>query len=292
MLVLFAIMLMSISVMGVVEYLGYCNQESAVADREFRAMHLAECGITLGLHPTILPGDPVLKQDIGSDSGFDVTISSEGARIPVNNLTDDTFRQATYNLFVQWGLTPDQANIAVDSLSDWIDTDGTPRSQGAENDYYTGQGFPDFPKNQPFSSLEEMLLVRGMDAVERAKPDWRNYFSIYGDGLIDLNNAPKDIIQAFFGVADTVADNLVKTRYGPDGIPGTADDVTLTLTSAQSLLGLETAAFQALSSYLTVQHLTRRVESVGRVGTSRFRVIVVARIQTDGSMNFMARIEE
>ena len=84
-----------------------------------------------------------------------------------------------------------------------MDADDTPRPQGAEKDYYQAHGFPDFPKNQGFSSLEEMLLVRGMDVVERAKPDWRNYFSIYGDGLIDLNNAPKEIIMAICNVQDT-----------------------------------------------------------------------------------------
>ena len=62
-----------------------------LAERNFQAIHMAECGIAIGLHPTILPGDPALHQVIGTDSGYDVTISSEGARIPINNVTDDTY---------------------------------------------------------------------------------------------------------------------------------------------------------------------------------------------------------
>ena len=137
-----------------------------------------------------------------------------------------------------------------------------------------------------------MLLVRGMDVVERLKPDWRNYFSVYGDGLTDLNYAPKEIIMAVCDVPESDADNLIRERNGADGIPGTEDDVQLTIGQARSILGLDAQKYAALQSRITVDHLMRRVESVGRVGESKFKVVVIAKRQDDGSLNYMARLEE
>jgi general secretion pathway protein K len=292
MLVLAAIIIMSLSLLGVREMLDYSMKENGLISQQFRALHLAECGIAIGLHPQIKPGDPALKQTIGTDSGFEVNITSEGARIPINYLTDQRFRDIVYNLFIIWQLSPQDAETAVDSLADWVDTDNEPRTSGAEKDYYTGQGFPDFPRQQGFGSLDEMLLARGMDAVERAKPDWRNFFSIQGDGLIDLNYAPAEILRAVGDVEESGAEALIRERSGPDGIANTEDDKVVSTAQATQLMGMDTNSVQGLTSLLTTDHLTRRVESTGRVGERTYKVIVIARRQEDGSLNYMARIEE
>lgn len=292
MLVLAAIIIMSLSLLGVRDMLDYSVKENGLASQEFHALHLAECGIAIGLHPQIKPGDPALKQTIGSDSGFEVKISSEGALIPVNYLTDSRFRDIVYNLFIIWKVPPQEAETAVDSLADWVDTDDEQRTSGAETDYYKGLGYPDFPRQQGFGSLDEMVLARGMDAIERLKPDWRNYFSIHGDGLLDLNYAPADILMAVGDVEQGGAETLIRERNGPDGIANTEDDKTLTATQATQLMGMDNGKAQALSAILTDDHLTRRVESTGRVGERTYKVIVIARRQEDGSLNYMARIEE
>ncbi|MDR1962695.1 MAG: general secretion pathway protein GspK [Planctomycetaceae bacterium] len=54
------------------------------------------------------------------------------------------------------GMTPAMA----DSLLDWIDTDKTPRSSGAELAYYEQTGVPYRPRNAIPVTLEELLLVR------------------------------------------------------------------------------------------------------------------------------------
>ncbi len=292
MLVLAAVMLMSLTVMGVVEVLNFSLDENGNESLNFRAMHLAESGIALGLHPQLKPGDPVLKQAIGTDSGFAVTISSEGARFPINYVTDSRFREILYNLFILWHLTPEEAEIAADSLADWVDTDDQVRTYGAESDYYKEHGYADFPRQQGFGSLDEMILARGMDAVERAKPDWRNYFSTYGDGYIDLNYASQDILMAVADVQEAGAQSLIRERNGADGIAGTEDDKTLQLNQAVQLLGMDSQEARSLESILTADHLTRRVESLGWVGESRYKVVVIARRQDDGSLNYLARFEE
>jgi general secretion pathway protein K len=291
-LVTAAIIIMSLGLQGVIEMLNVSVKENGLAAQEYQALHMAECGIALGLHPQIRPGDPSLKQLIGSDGGFEVNITSEGSRIPVNYLTDQRFRDIVYNLFIIWKVPPQEAETAVDSLADWVDTDNEQRTSGAETDYYTSQGYPDFPRQQGFGSMDEMLLSRGMDVIERLKPDWRNYFSVYGDGLIDLNYAPTDILMAVGDVEATGAETLIRERNGADGIPNTEDDKTLNTTQATQLLGMDSNNVTSLTSLLTTDHLTRRVESTGRVGERTYKVIVIARRQDDGSLNYLARIEE
>jgi hypothetical protein len=124
------------------------------------------------------------------------------------------------------------------------------------------------------------------------KPDWRNYFSTYGDGYIDLNYAPQEILMAVADVEENAAQSLMRERSGADGIPGTEDDKTLSLNAATQLLGMDSQQAQSLSSILTADHLTRRVESVGRIGESTYKVVVIARRQDDGSLNYLARFEE
>jgi hypothetical protein len=131
-----------------------------------------------------------------------------------------------------------------------------------------------------------------MDAIERAKPDWRNYFSIHGDGLIDLNHASAEILMAVGDVEENGAEALIRERSGPDGIANTEDDKTVSTTQATQLMGMNSNSAQSLTSLLTADHLTRRVESTGRVGERTYKVIVIARRQEDGSLNYMARIEE
>jgi general secretion pathway protein K len=292
MLVLAAFIIMSVAILGLRDMLSASVKENGLAELEFQALHLAECGIAVGLHPQIKPGDPALKQTIGSDSGFEVNIISEGARIPVNYLTDQRFRDIVYNLFILWKVPPQEAETAVDSLADWVDTNDEPRTSGAETDYYKGLGFPDFPRQQGFGSLDEMLLSKGMDAIERVKPDWRNYFSIYGDGLIDLNYAPAEILMAVGDVEETGAEALIRERNGPDGLANTEDDKTVTVAQATQLMGMDSNNAQSLTTLLTTDHLTRRVESSGRIGEKTYKVIVIARRQDDGSLNYLARIEE
>lgn len=291
-LVLAVIIIMSLSVLGLRDMLAYSIKENGQAALEFRALHLAECGIAVGLHPQIKPGDPSLKQTIGNDSGFEVNITSEGSRIPVNYLTDSHFREIVYNLFVRWQVPPQDAETAVDSLADWVDTDNNQRTSGAEKEFYEAQGFPNFPQQKDFGSLDEMLLVRGMDVIERLKPDWRSSFSVHGDGLIDLNYASADILMAVGDVQEGGAEALIRERSGGDGIPNTEDDKTLSTNEATQLLGMDSEKAKSLSSILTTDHLTRRVESTGRVGERTYRVIVIARRQDDGSLNYLARTEE
>ncbi len=49
-----------------------------------------------------------------------------------------------------------------DAILDWIDADDTPRTNGAESDFYTSLTPGYTPRNGPPVTIEELLLVRGV----------------------------------------------------------------------------------------------------------------------------------
>ena len=294
MLMIWAVLLMSITVMGVVEYVRSSAEEAKLAAYEFRALHLAESGLAVGMHPNTRRGDLVLKQKIGPESGFDVVINYEGARIPINYATDERLREAIYNLLIYWQLNADEAAIAADSLADWIDNDSSPRANGAEADYYQQLGIYDAPRNQGFVRVDEMLLVRGMEAVDRRKPDWREYFSIYGEGQIDLRTVFKDVLLAVTGASESDVNRFITERDGADGIPGTEDDRRIRDEEAYQLLGLSGDRLAAIRGIVNDDDTTlRRITSIGWVGMKRAKIIVVTRRNAEtGALTYLGRMEE
>jgi hypothetical protein len=294
MLMIWAVLLMSITVMGVVEYVRSSAEEAKLAAYEFRALHLAESGLAVGMHPNTRRGDLVLKQKIGPESGFDVVINYEGARIPINYATDERLREAIYNLLIYWQLNADEAATAADSLADWIDNDSSPRANGAEADYYQQLGIYDAPRNQGFVRVDEMLLVRGMEAVDRRKPDWREYFSIYGEGQIDLRTVFKDVLLAVTGASESDVNRFITERDGADGIPGTEDDRRIRDEEAYQLLGLSGDRLAAIRGMVNDDDTSlRRITSIGWVGTKRAKIIVVTRRNAEtGALTYLGRMEE
>jgi type II secretory pathway component PulK len=292
MLMIWAVLLMSLTVMGVVEYIGFSVSEATLANAEFRALYLAESGLAVGLHPSMRRGDTALKQKVGTDSGFDVVINYEGARIPINFLVDSRLSESVYNLFVYWGLSAEQASLAVDSLADWMDNDDDARPNGAESAYYQTLGIYDMPRQLGFINVDEMLLVRGMNVVDRLKPDWREYFSVYGSGVIDLRTAFKDVLLAVAGSSEGDVDNYIARRDGADGIAGTEDDQRISDSEAFRLLGIDGEQAAAMRATLTSEDDLRRITSTGYVGEKRAQIIVIARRGEDRSLTYLARIEE
>jgi type II secretory pathway component PulK len=57
---------------------------------------------------------------------------------------------------------PGMDESTADAILDWIDADNTPRDQGAEEDYYKELDPPQSPRNGLPSTLQELLLVRGV----------------------------------------------------------------------------------------------------------------------------------
>ena len=283
MLVIFAVTFIGLIVVSLMEISQFSWEESALERGRFQAKLLAESGVAIAQHPNVEPGDPVLRQEFPDGRRINVRISSEGRAILVTLLEEDLFIDTTRELFVLWGLDASDAAIAADSLADWVDSNRDPRTNGAESEYYATLDYPDFPPNEPFTNIEQMLLVRGMDKVARVQPRWRDYFTLYGDGAIDINTAPADLIEAFFGCTPDAAVGLIATRNGEDLVENTEDDYRFQSTDeARVLLGMSDDEWSRVSDSVTFENITKRIESIGTVGDAYvYRLIVLT--ENDGT---------
>ena len=263
---------------------------------EHQAGLIAESGLEVAMHPAIEPGDFALRHDFAPERGYEVIITSESGRFPVNNLADENWREIVLELFLRWGLDLSQAGRAADSLADWVDPDSNANTNGAENPFYAGFDAPEFPTNGPFTSLEEMLFVAGMDEVARIQPMWREYFTIYSDDLIDLNAASWELIAAATGATDQSAQNFVAVRNGDDGIEGTIDDYrTEDVGEVQALLGLSSSEWSEVSDRVSLFGGVVRFESTGRIGEFTERRVVLAQQSGSGENKeyvILARLRE
>lgn len=277
MIVIWSMMIMSLAVIGLVEYMDAGLDEDILSEKDFQARKLAESGITLALHPQIAPGDPLLAQSVSATRSYRVTMSNEGTRIAVNQLPAlPELRRVCRDLFTRWGLDLDKATALVDALADWVDADNNARIQGAENDFYVIKGYPEFPGNRPFQSLEEMLFVPGMEDLDQLKDDWRDAFTLFGDGKIDIHEAPWELLSVLLITDGSYVDRIIKFRLGADGIRYTEDDERFAdLDGVQNFLRLETAKFTQVQPLLTLAHPIRRIESTGTVGDYSKTLIAV-----------------
>jgi type II secretory pathway component PulK len=292
-LVLGTIILLSALVFGVVQMIDLDFGEIVSEQRDFHARLLAESGLALGMHAQISPTDSQRNRTMPGGGRFEVTIESENARININTVLSKERDQKIIlkNLFDQWGLKADERDQVIDCLLDWYDADSKERLNGAEQLTYEKAGFTDRPRNGAFRSVEELHLVLHWDIVEKAKPDWRNYFTIWTDGRIDLNNAEIDTIQAAFTTTRTVAESIVKHRLGRDGIRDTEDDQFFqNPAEVQRFLGMGDDAFKRISGLMTTQVSMRRIESVGILENFRHKLFVVAANQ-GGQGNYTQILE-
>lgn len=276
-LVLWAIMLMSFAVMGLVEHLRRGVDESIYAEKEFRARLLLQSARTLSAHPDIEWGDPLLSQTISSVSSYQINLSTEGVRLAINQIAaNPEQRRFAQRLFEKWGLESDQAETLAESIVDWIDADDRPRSHGAERDYYLPLGNPHFPFNRPFDDLEDIILVRGAEELDLARPDWRDFFTLYGDGTIDLHRVSADILEVLLAVSPSEISRFVSARRGPDGIPDTIDDARFSsLAQVRALLDVPEANYAAVAKLLTLDHPIKRAECFAWVGDLERRLTMI-----------------
>ncbi len=146
-----------------------------------------------------------------------VSLEDEQRKLNLNTADD----QALTRLFSALGVA-DARDLAA-CVVDWRDPDEvtlTP-SAGAESNAYLSGKYPYRAKNAPFETLEELALVKGVTSAvfERVRP----YVTVYGDGRINFNTAPREVLYAA-GVDEATADLIVSVRQGDDEKLGTPDD--------------------------------------------------------------------
>jgi type II secretory pathway component PulK len=124
------------------------------------------------------------NHDVPGTVRFGVT--DECARLNLNMATEDQLRRLFEVAIPQDMQSPVDLPLLIDSLMDWRTSGGAPRPNGAKDEYYQALDPPYKCKQAPFSTVEELLLVRGFTAWILFGEDYNR------NGLLDPNEDDGD----------------------------------------------------------------------------------------------------
>jgi len=150
--------------------------------------------------PWLRPLDP---QPLGAGV-LRVTVEDEARRLDLGADPD-----ALGRLLARVGADP----LLLDAILDWSDPDDVARPRGAERAWYRTARPPREPANRPFTTVGELLLVRGMDAatLERLRP----LVTAAGEGGVNPNTAPPDVLLAAWPNPARVGELVAARARGP-----------------------------------------------------------------------------
>jgi general secretion pathway protein K len=201
--------------------------------------------------------------DIG-DGKCSVTVTEENGKLNINLLKDKTGRldrSRTEQLLRLIDLMnqehPGHSDISyglVPSIIDWTDNDDEVtylpfiknENLGAESAYYGNLEPPYKCKNAPLDTTEELLLVKGVTSqvYERIC----DYITVYGEGEININCAPKHVVESLSEKMDAVLAQLIINRREIKpfesvmelrNVPGMTDDIYYTIKKTATVSPIE-----------------------------------------------------
>ncbi len=254
---------------------GYIHQEMEVSNFVFTPavkMNLLNntnelSNITLGRDTAgvgyILPS--------GSDASLHWGVVDEESKINLNKTDQLTLTNLLINVLA---LNDEDASKLALSLLDWRQYGEGEVSGFFSDDYYSNLQYPYPKKNADYESLDEILLVKGMNKQMYNK--LINYVTIYGDGTVNINTASKEVLEAL-GLPEAVVDKILTARRGKDGIDGTPDDlvflktfeITSDINSVVQLTLDEARAIDAVNmrGLLTTDSFYFTIEATGKIAS-------------------------
>ena len=151
---------------------------------------VAQSGIT-NLKSIPLDGSEVMISD-----GVFIRVQDSNGRLSLTTQTPDALQRLVSN-----ETDPARAAIFMDSFLDWIDRDDLARVNGAEALYYRSQGFPYTQRNYDLQYMEELALLRGVDAelYKRVSPS----LTILPNTGFNPNTAGDSVLKAFLSIDET-----------------------------------------------------------------------------------------
>ncbi len=180
------------------------------------------------------------------------------------------------------GVDANDIPTITDSIQDWVQPGDNPRLAGAKNQYYLSLDPPYYCKEAPMDDISELLLVKGVTGpmydggTETNATSKKNFgfspfqnnnyafglkvvFTPFSDGKININTADANVLQLIPGVDEATAEEIIKTRAGPDGAEGTADDTPFQNTGDIQRAGINREATQNIGTFCDVRSHTFEV---------------------------------
>lgn len=294
MAVLWLIAILSMACMTTLRVISFDMQIASAKIHGSRARQIAEMGIAIASNPAVKKrSDPILRYlNDSTGESYEAMFISEGGRFNINHILLSGDKDLMQTIFVDWGIELKDAQSIVDALVDWVDADNNVGLNGAEEEYYEKEGRINQPFNRPFYDLSEMSLVRGMDMVEAVRPDWRNWFTVWSSGKLDLNEASAELIAVAGDITVEQAEAVPEHVRGTDGERNTDDDAPFaSVSEALALLGIDVNGRPDIAARFTVNDVTTRLESIGYAEGSKIKITVIVANRT-GKPAILERTEE
>lgn len=197
-------------------------------------------------------------------------IFDESSRINLNSCRPQTLRQL---LAEEAHLGAEPADRIAYALMDYRDSDDALSvyyKGGSEKELYQGMGLPYPPKNSGLELISELRRVPGI--TKEIYNSIRDYVTIYGDGKVSVNTAPKSVLVSL-DMPDSLAEKIASARRGDDGRAGTADDREFT--DLESLRMLLRSSYELTpDEQIALDHAIRHDLSTGG---SYFTLVLEAR---------------
>jgi len=189
-----------------------------------RSKHNADAADDEGDGEEGLKADGQWHKDTFHGVEYEVRVSDEGGRIPINRANEQMLTRVITNLMRGGNATKgvskqEDTQIAevVDSILDWRDTDSLERTHGAESKWYrSNRGYP--AKNGFFDYPQELLQVKGVTAElfygTEDRPGLKDVITVFNKktDTINARNVTAPVLQALLGIEAAEATDLVAQR--------------------------------------------------------------------------------
>ena len=225
-------------------------------------------------------------------------IVPEPGRLNINLLTKEDWEKLLGNI----GLPEEYWDDIIDPILDWMDEDSVANPKGAETeDYYSLLDPPYEAKNGVFDTVRELLLVKNfsepiltgglfdpatLDDKTSSRSSTRfsrfsetndiqiagieQMLTTYGDGKINIQSAPYDVLRTLPDVDDILARAIMEEREAIE------DDEPNPFSSVEDLFSRIDGLNEEIRNKVTVTSQYYRITSTGRVGKVERQIWCIA----------------
>ena len=158
-------------------------------------------------------------------------------------------------------------------LLDWLDSDDIERLGGAESFYYQGLEEPYACANSPLLTMDQIFLVKGIKEIRHFEDEGKrrllDFLTIYSDGKVNINTAPREVLQSLRDNLDiTAAEAIIEYRKEQDF--SSADDL-------KKVAGIDDELFNEIREWITVKSSAFSLEVEGNCqeAVARIKAVVI-----------------
>ena len=227
-----------------------------------------------------------------------IEIIPEQARWNINQLCSSMQSGIPYDMvweqiFMMSGLPEDRVEELIDSWNDWTDADSTVTGRfGAEDEHYKSLDPPYTVRNGPIDTIDELRLVKGfvpaildggvLNPEEKRKDreirvkGIKELFTTYGDGKINVNAAPMEVLMTIPGVDEVTAGAIIEEREGAGGsglLGGTRSTTSASRAATMAAGQEEDYSFKSVADFMSrIPGIDPGVQQYITVSSGTFRL--------------------